>query len=116
MSFTIHTIVRITPVSGPGRAQRRRADAACEADPQFDEDCAPALPALVPGAATARSHHTGTARPGIPGTLAAQLIAQKLPGKSERRLARYFPERALAAYRDAARILEAPVSTTGKTA
>lgn len=113
MSITIHTIVRITPVSGPGSARKRRADAACKADPQADEECAPALPALVPGATAARSHPPGSTRHGIPGTLAAQLIAQKLPGKSERRLARYFPERALAAYRDAARILTAPA--TGKT-
>ncbi|MCH9662186.1 MAG: hypothetical protein K0U66_00830 [Gammaproteobacteria bacterium] len=38
----------------------------------------------------------------MPGTLAAQLIAQKLPGKSERRLARHFPDRVHRAYLQAA--------------
>lgn len=34
--------------------------------------------------------------------LTAQMIAQSTPGKSDRRLARLFPERALAAYQKAA--------------
>lgn len=43
------------------------------------------------------------AKPHVPGTLAAQLIAQKMPGKSERRLARYFPDRVHRAYQQTAR-------------
>lgn len=42
------------------------------------------------------------AKPHVPGTLAAQLIAQRMPGKSERRLARYFPDRVHRAYQQAA--------------
>ena len=80
MALSTHTIVRILPVSRADGARTR----------------------LVPHP-TARPHQDReAAKPSVPGTLAAQLIAQKVPGKSDRRLARLFPERVHDAYAQAA--------------
>lgn len=46
--------------------------------------------------------HRHPLRLAISNPLVVQILAQKLPGKSDRRLARYFPERALGAYQKAA--------------
>jgi hypothetical protein len=107
MALSIHTIVRISPVVRADGARPRRRDTAA------GDDTVHAQPASTPTElvrhAAADGRHRGPApKPSVPGTLAAQLIAQKLPGKSDRRLARYFPERVLQAYAQAGRI--APVS------
>ena len=48
--------------------------------------------------------------------LTAQMIAQNTPTKSDRRLARLFPERALAAYHSAAAVRFRTVPTANRSA
>ena len=48
--------------------------------------------------------------------LTAQMIAQNIPTKSDRRLARLFPESALAAYRSAAAVRSQPAPTATRSA
>lgn len=119
MVLSIHTTVRISPVTRVDGARARRRGAAGDVDETIiDEthhiDGAPAETALVPHGDAETRRREQAPKPSIPGTLAAQLIAQRLPGKSERRLARYFPERAHQAYLRAART--APTTSTRRTA
>jgi hypothetical protein len=97
----------VPPISGSARARGERMQ------PQIDDavelsDRAPARMgrALVPVDAAPET----AARPPVPSgapdsALNAQLIAQRMPTRSERRLNRYFPDRAIAAYRHHAGLL-----------
>ena len=102
MALSTHTIVRILPLSRADGARTRGRATISGTDDAASVDDEPHRTDLVPHP-TARPHQDReAAKPSVPGTLAAQLIAQKVPGKSDRRLARLFPERVHDAYAQAA--------------
>jgi len=84
----------------PERLKARNRRSADATDAVIDDQHANTGTALI---VTPRPHdRPPPARRLISSHLNTQILAQKLPGKSERRLARYFPERVLRAYRQAA--------------
>ena len=88
---------KIAPVEA-ARAARRRDSGSTQA-----ESVNPARPNSKALAVVRGRHSRDVPRaPAMSVPLTAQMIAQNTPTKSERRLARLFPERALAAYRLAA--------------
>jgi len=98
---------KIAPVEAARRAARRDSGSARAEDVNPERPKSKALTVVRdrrPGAAPRAASMSAP--------LAAQMIAQKSTAKSDRRLARHFPERALAAYLAAA----AGPSRTGPTA
>lgn len=96
---------RVSPVRQTDRTGARRRETVHPSDHEATVDVTPTANAIELHADPEPRRRDEPARPHIPGTLAAQLIAQKLPTKSDRRLARYFPERVHHAYREAASVM-----------
>lgn len=94
----------IAPASGAAHARDERTSApdARTAEAAGRHRPGSALVALAPATAAAPPSRPA----GAASLLNAQFIAQSLPTRSERRLARQFPDRAIAAYRRHAALLE----------
>ena len=88
---------KIAPVEATRRAARRDSDSAQAEDVNPERPKSKALTVVRDQRAQAAPRAASMSVP-----LAAQMIAQKSTAKSDRRLARHFPERALAAYLAAA--------------
>jgi hypothetical protein len=94
----------IEPVSAAPEIRDERPSAADTRNREAANDRRPGTALVAVGRATATPPPSRTA--GASSLLNAQLIAQGLPTRSERRLARQFPDRAIAAYRRHAALLD----------
>lgn len=100
MRLGTHRLRPIQPTTPPDRLAARNGRIAETAPIESDDEDAPIGTALIVTPRSGARQHPS--RRAVSSHLATQLLAQKLPGKSERRLARFFPERVHLAYRRAA--------------
>jgi hypothetical protein len=94
----------IVPVPAAAEARDERPSAADVRNPEAASNRRPGTALVATGRAADAPPPSRTAA--ASSLLNAQLIAQGLPTRSERRLARQFPDRAIAAYRRHAALLD----------